>query len=108
MTDDEITALALANGFALKEQPDGSMKLHPYVFKFARALLEASNGVIIPIPSRPTLPMIRAAANTSHGPYVNGPLGYYQALLENALSVAPMPMPDGVVIADILNKAKKQ
>lgn len=39
MTDGEITLLALNSGFKLKEQPDGSMALNPYVFEFARTLL---------------------------------------------------------------------
>lgn len=39
MHNDEIKELALANGFKLKEQPDGSMDLNPYVYQFARALL---------------------------------------------------------------------
>jgi hypothetical protein len=39
MTNDQIQQIALANGFKLKEQPDGSMALNPYVFDFARALL---------------------------------------------------------------------
>ena len=39
MTNDRIKELALANGFKLKEQPDGSMDLNHYVFDFARALL---------------------------------------------------------------------
>lgn len=34
MHNDEIKELALANGFKLKQQPDGS-----YVYQFARALL---------------------------------------------------------------------
>ena len=38
MTDGEIIALALAHGFTLREQPDGSMDLNPYVHDFARAL----------------------------------------------------------------------
>lgn len=38
MTNDEIKTLALANGFTLREQPDGSMDLNPYVYAFARAL----------------------------------------------------------------------
>lgn len=41
MTDDQIQALALASGFTLKPQPDGSQALHPYVFEFARAVLAA-------------------------------------------------------------------
>lgn len=39
MNHERITELALANGFKLKEQPDGSMALNPYVFEFAAALL---------------------------------------------------------------------
>lgn len=42
MTDDQITNIALAHGFNLKEQPDGSMALNPYVYQFARALLKAN------------------------------------------------------------------
>lgn len=37
-TKEQITALALANGFKLKAQPDGSMALNPYVFDFAHAV----------------------------------------------------------------------
>lgn len=37
----QITDLALTNGFKLKEQPDGSMALNPYVFDFAGALMVA-------------------------------------------------------------------
>lgn len=42
MTDEDIERIALASGFELKNQPDGSMALHPYVFAFARALLAAA------------------------------------------------------------------
>lgn len=38
MTNDQIKELALANGFKLKEQPDGSMDLNPYVYEFAQKL----------------------------------------------------------------------
>ena len=41
MTNEEIQKIALANGFKLKAQPDGSMALNPYVFEFARALVAA-------------------------------------------------------------------
>lgn len=41
MTDKEIEQIALANGFELKPQPGGGMALHPHVFAFARALLDA-------------------------------------------------------------------
>jgi hypothetical protein len=39
ISNEEIKALALANGFKLKEQPDGTHELNPYVYEFARALL---------------------------------------------------------------------
>lgn len=38
MNKQQIKELALANGFKLKEQPDGSMDLNPYVYDFAAAL----------------------------------------------------------------------
>lgn len=38
MTNDQIKEIALANGFKLKEQPDGSMDLNPYVYEFAQKL----------------------------------------------------------------------
>lgn len=40
MTKDQIKELALANGFKLKEQPDGSMDLNPYVYEFAFELMK--------------------------------------------------------------------
>lgn len=39
MNDKDIKKVALDNGFKLKEQPDGSEDLNPYVYKFARALI---------------------------------------------------------------------
>lgn len=33
-----VKEIALANGFKLKEQPDGKMDLNPYVYQFADAL----------------------------------------------------------------------
>ena len=41
MTNDDIKAIALANGFTLREQKDGSMDLNPYVYGFARAMFGA-------------------------------------------------------------------
>lgn len=38
MTNDQIKELALANGFKLKEQPNGEMDLNPYVYDFAQKL----------------------------------------------------------------------
>jgi len=39
MNKQAIKELALANGFKLKEQPDGSIDLNPYVYDFALALM---------------------------------------------------------------------
>lgn len=39
MTNDQIKELALAYGFKLREQSDGTMDLNPYVYDFARALI---------------------------------------------------------------------
>lgn len=41
MTNEEIEKIALASGFKLKRQDDGSMALNPYVYTFAQALLDA-------------------------------------------------------------------
>ena len=42
MTKAQIRELALANGFKLKKQPDGSMDLNPYVYDMMIALLNAA------------------------------------------------------------------
>lgn len=39
---DAVKSLALAHGFKLKEQPDGTMDLNPYVYEFAAAMLAAA------------------------------------------------------------------
>lgn len=39
LTREEIKRIALANGFKLKKQPDGSLDLNPYVYECAEALL---------------------------------------------------------------------
>lgn len=41
MTKNEITRIALECGFTLREQPDGNMDLNPYVYEFAKRLVEA-------------------------------------------------------------------
>ncbi|MDH6185518.1 hypothetical protein [Polaromonas sp. CG_23.6] len=41
MNNEQVTALALANGFKLKTQPDGAEALNLYVFDFARAVIAA-------------------------------------------------------------------
>lgn len=40
MNNERIKEIALANGFKLKEQPNGEMDLHPYVYDFSLALLD--------------------------------------------------------------------
>ncbi len=41
MTDNEIKSIALACCFKLKDQGAGAMDLNPYVYDFARAIIEA-------------------------------------------------------------------
>ncbi len=41
MTNDQIKEIALASGFKLKEQPDGTQDLNPYVYEFALKLIKA-------------------------------------------------------------------
>lgn len=49
MTNEQIKEIALANGFKLKEQPNGEMDLNPYVYEFARALFaERDRGIAKP------------------------------------------------------------
>lgn len=40
ISDDDIRRIALENNFSLKNQPDGSQDLNPYVFDFSRALIQ--------------------------------------------------------------------
>jgi len=40
MTNEQIKDIALANGFKLKEQSDGTQDLNPYVYDFARVLID--------------------------------------------------------------------
>lgn len=48
LTNDQIKEIALQNGFKLKEQPGGEMDLNPYVYHFARALVEhAGNSAVL-------------------------------------------------------------
>ena len=61
LANDQIQALALACGFELKPQPDGSQALHPYVFDFARRLLAAGQALPVidwqPIEKAPRAPL---------------------------------------------------
>lgn len=50
ITDEQIKALALANGFKLKEQPNGTTDLNPYVYEFARELLASCQTVSVKQP----------------------------------------------------------
>ena len=40
MLREDIKAIALNAGFALKVQPDGREDLHPYVYEFAESLIK--------------------------------------------------------------------
>ena len=44
----KIKELALANGFKLKEQADGSVDLNAYVYEFANAIEQAANAQAVP------------------------------------------------------------
>ena len=41
ITNEQIKKIALENGFKLKDQPNGELDLNPYVYDFARALLQS-------------------------------------------------------------------
>ena len=45
MNKEQIKRLALQNGFKLKEQPDGTMDLNPYVYDFAKTLISGVTGM---------------------------------------------------------------
>ena len=45
MNNEQIKHLALQNGFKLKEQPDGTMDLNPYVYDFAKTLISGVTGM---------------------------------------------------------------
>jgi hypothetical protein len=54
----DIRKFAIEAGFSLKEQPDGSMDLNPYVYEFARRIESEAQGEIVQlfiskIPNRP-------------------------------------------------------
>lgn len=49
MNNERIKEIALANGFKLKEQPNGEMDLNPYVYDFAIKLAVKQNVVIFDI-----------------------------------------------------------
>lgn len=43
LTNEQVKEIALANGFKLKAQPNGEMDLNPYVYDFARVLLNVQS-----------------------------------------------------------------
>ena len=49
MKNEDIKRIALASGFELKDLPDGSKGLRPYVFEFAKALLAAERQAVADI-----------------------------------------------------------
>jgi len=61
MTDDEIKALALQCGFTERQQHDGSMNLSPYVYQFARQLLESNTNRCAAIARQMNAPQVAGA-----------------------------------------------
>ena len=49
MKNEDIKRIALESGFELKDLPDGSRGLRPYVFEFAQALLAAERQAVADI-----------------------------------------------------------
>lgn len=49
MKNEDIKRVALESGFELKDLPDGSKGLRPYVFEFAQALLAAERQAVADI-----------------------------------------------------------
>ena len=49
MKNEDIKRIALESGFELKDLPDGSKGLRPYVFEFAQALLAAERQAVADI-----------------------------------------------------------
>ncbi len=47
MTNEDIKAILIANGYKEKLQPDGTTDLNPYVYSAARTLLQLQNGRIM-------------------------------------------------------------
>ncbi len=61
----KVKELALANGFKLKEQADGSMDLNAYVYDFANAIEREAKAQAVPegfvlVPKEPTQKMLNA------------------------------------------------
>ena len=53
MKNEDIKRIALESGFELKDLPDGSKGLRPYVFEFAQALLAAERRACLAIVRAP-------------------------------------------------------
>ena len=93
MTNDQIKEIALKSGFKLKEQSDGSMDLNPYVYDFARSLIQENNTEV----SGRILDLYIYFAKPNHEPFT---LGILQGLLlsRTELSLAS----GGAEIAELL------
>jgi len=68
----KVKELALANGFKLKEQADGSMDLNAYVYDFANAIEQAAKAQAVPegfvvVPMVPSERMIKAVRQCYEG-----------------------------------------
>ena len=81
----KVKELALANGFKLKEQADGSIDLNAYVYDFANAIEQAAKAQAVPdgfvlVLKEPTEAMHRAGQDmvTFGGGYDD----VYKAMIE--------------------------
>lgn len=84
----KIKELALANGFKLKEQADGSMDLNAYVYDFANAIEQAAKAQAVPdgfvvVPKKATKKMLDAGYEAHDGFFSNGAVqDVYVAMIE--------------------------
>ena len=94
----KIKELALANGFKLKEQADGSMDLNAYVYDFANAIEQAAKAQAVPegyvlMPIKPTKTMVMAVAKEHEGDAFL-PYSLYNAYVKQAMIEAQEPAND--------------
>ena len=62
----KIKELALANGFKLKEQADGSMDLNAYVYDFANSIEQAAKAQAVPETQQAVIDELKAQLKAVH------------------------------------------
>ncbi len=102
ISNEQIREIALANGFKLKEQPDGEMDLNPYVYDFARALLEQAHAVdehsILSKIADHVAANINPDRGNSTGPYLHG---YNHALKEKGDLMQDQPHAENMQVSPL-------